>query len=264
MNNQFISLKRVVEDVVQNHPFVDYEIDWAKVVSITARTLKLFGIPQYYINKYENVEIENYRGELPINYLYFDLFIDCKTKLPLKYTGDESIIKNAMSDCCNTTSETNTEGSTTFKGHLPSFNCFTDQTFRLNDNYIFTSFKEGTVTIYYRAIPVDDEGYPLIPDNEAFIRALELQIAKQIAYELWVMEKLPDKVYNEVKKNAAFAKANAIGEHRIPDKDRLEYWLHTLRLTLIPDVHQHSKKFAWNRQQRFNQNTNNFNQGSAL
>jgi hypothetical protein len=267
MNNEFISLKRVVEDVIQNHPFVDYEIDWAKIVGITARTLKLFGIPQYYINKKHIVDIEDHRGELPENYLYFDLFINCKTKLPLKYTGDESLI-NLHGDCLNATQQCNCEspvpsnGSYTFKGHLPIFSSFCDSTFRINEHFIFTSFKEGQVAIYYRAIPVDDEGYPMIPDNEAFIRALELQIAKQIAYELWVMDKLSDKVYQEVKRNASWAKANAIGEHRIPDKDRLEYWLHSFRLTLIPNIHNHSNRFAWNRQHIVNHTTNNFQQGS--
>lgn len=263
MNNTFISLKRVVEDVIQNHPFVDYEIDWAKIVNITARTLKVFGIPQYHIDKFHKITIEDHRGDLPDDYLYFDLFVDCKSKLPLKYSGDVTMIRLHNSSCCNITSETNSPNSTTFKGHLPAFSTFTDQTYRLNEDYIFTSFKEGEVVVYYSSIPLDDEGYPLIPDNEAFIRALELQIAKQIAYELWVMEKLPDKVYQEVKRNAAWAKANAIGEHRIPDQDRLEYWLHTFRLTLIPDIHHHSKRFAWNRQQIHNQNTNNFRQGSV-
>lgn len=262
MNNTYISLKRVVEDVISYHPFADYEIDWSKIVNITARTLELFGIPQYYITKSHKITIEDHRGELPENYLYFDLFINCKSNLPLNYTGDESHIRLHDSSCANISCDVqNTANSDTFKGHLPLFTTLRDATYHLNEDYIFTSFQEGSIMVYYQAIPVDDDGYPMIPKDERFIRALEHQIAKQIAYELWVMDKMPDKVYQEIKRNASWAKANAIGEHRIPDKDRLEYWLHSFRLTLIPNIHNHMNRFGFNRQQIVNHGTNNFQQG---
>jgi hypothetical protein len=38
--------------------------------------------------------------------------------------------------------------------------------YKLQLDYIHTSFPEGYVKLHYLAYPIDDEGYPLIPDNE--------------------------------------------------------------------------------------------------
>lgn len=46
------------------------------------------------------------------------------------------------------------------------------QYYKLQLDYIQTSFKRGKITIYYLKRPVDDEGYLLIPDNEDYKEAL--------------------------------------------------------------------------------------------
>ena len=38
--------------------------------------------------------------------------------------------------------------------------------YRLNNNYIFTNFEEGSVEISYTAFVTDDDGYPMVPDDE--------------------------------------------------------------------------------------------------
>ena len=53
-----------------------------------------------------------------------------------------------------------------------------DLTYKIQGRVIYTSIKEGTIEIAYRAIAVDDEGYPLVPDKSSFSRALELYIKK--------------------------------------------------------------------------------------
>jgi len=70
--------------------------------------------------------------------------------------------------------------------------------YKLQGNCIFTSIKEGTIEIAYRAIAVDEEGYPLIPDNAAFIRALELYIKKQTFTILFDLQKINANVYQNV------------------------------------------------------------------
>lgn len=52
--------------------------------------------------------------------------------------------------------------------------------YKVQGNYIQTSFEEGYVKIHYLTIPVDKEGYPLIPDNEAFKQALEWHIIRRL------------------------------------------------------------------------------------
>jgi hypothetical protein len=262
MNNEFISIKRVVERLLSNHPFADYEVNWSDVAETTGQILKLYGIPQYYITKHANITIEDGRGELPTGYLYFDSF-EHKC-IPLVYTGDPMFKKLHTENCCNIITPGNANGqSDTFKG-IPPVLSINKETYTINDHYIFTSFTEGTVQCAYEAIPTDEEGYPMIPNNEQFLRALEWELAGKIAYKLYISDKLSNDKYKEIQRNRAVYKSIAIGEHRIPDKDRLEYWLKSFRLTLIPNNDFHRNKFRYTEQQIINhpnQGYNQFNQG---
>jgi hypothetical protein len=44
--------------------------------------------------------------------------------------------------------------------------------YKIQNGFIQTSFEEGEVIVHYEAFPVDDEGYLLIPENEAYKQAL--------------------------------------------------------------------------------------------
>jgi hypothetical protein len=45
---------------------------------------------------------------------------------------------------------------------------------------MFTSFTNGKVKVSYKAIPVDENGFPLIPDNPTYLSALEQFIKVQV------------------------------------------------------------------------------------
>lgn len=55
----------------------------------------------------------------------------------------------------------------------------------VNNNYIVTTFETGTVTIYYKSLPVELDTnsnlyFPLIPNNEVLLLGLDAYILKQI------------------------------------------------------------------------------------
>lgn len=52
--------------------------------------------------------------------------------------------------------------------------------YNIQGNHIQTSFECGFIRLHYLAIPVDKEGYPLIPDNENFKQALEWHIIRRL------------------------------------------------------------------------------------
>jgi hypothetical protein len=55
------------------------------------------------------------------------------------------------------------------------------ETYFLNGNQIKTSFSEGLLLIAYKGIPIDENGYPLIPDDVAYREACFWYIAKKLA-----------------------------------------------------------------------------------
>lgn len=54
------------------------------------------------------------------------------------------------------------------------------ETYHLNGNQLKTSFENGLVLVSYMGYPLDDHGYPLVPDNYAFKEALTWYIAKKL------------------------------------------------------------------------------------
>lgn len=52
--------------------------------------------------------------------------------------------------------------------------------YKLVGNHIQTSFESGFVRLHYLSLPVDVEGYPMIPDDENYKLALEWHILKRL------------------------------------------------------------------------------------
>lgn len=115
--------------------------------------LGIMGLPTTYIDTIEEVSIKEYRGLLPCNLISIN---QVRWK-------EQNIYLRSMTDL--------------FNGSYSKENG--EATFKTQGRVIFTSFKEGTLEISYKSIPVDNEGYPLLPDEPNFLRALELYIKKQ-------------------------------------------------------------------------------------
>ncbi len=113
--------------------------------------------------------------------------------------------------------------------------------YKLQMNYIQTSFECGCITLHYWKRPVDCEGYPLIPDNENYKTALYwYNIAMMIdaGYEHkegykadYCMQKFE------------FYGARAITEIKYPSVDRMEK-LRQSFIRLVPPTHFYSDFFT--------------------
>jgi len=60
-------------------------------------------------------------------------------------------------------------------------NKFNTSDFRLEHNIITVGFQTGFVKVIYMALPIDDNGYPLVPENISFRNALSWYIAHKLA-----------------------------------------------------------------------------------
>ena len=94
----------------------------------------------------------------------------------------------------------------------------------------------------YRAIKVDDDGFPLIPDNGTFARALELYIQKRYFTILFNNSKLPLNVLQNTQQEYAFYVGQAQSSLIRPTLDQMES-IKNMWNTLIPKMHQHANSF---------------------
>jgi len=134
--------------------------------------------------------------------------------------------------------------------------CQSDLTYTLNDCYIFTNFKEGTVQLDYKAFPTDTEGLPLIPDNVKYIQAVKAYIASKIGQKLWMQNKIDGGKFNHLQSECAWYIGAATTAGLMPNVDEMESWKNQY-VRLIPNLEQHNSSFKYmgDSQKYVNQNS---------
>ena len=118
-----------------------------------------------------------------------------------------------------------------------------DLTYKVQGDVIFTSIKEGTIEIAYRAIAVDSEGYPMIPDNSSYINALELYIKKKYFTILFDTGKISPQIYNQVCQDYSWAVGQAQSDLVRPSIDEMQSITNSFN-TLIPRMSEHKSGFV--------------------
>ena len=217
----YISIRQILDNCL-HHPLLQ-DLTLERAVAYAVDFIRIAGMPTIFIEKTTELKIENYRAMLPCN---FHEMIQVRTNLEkcghyisgvFRYSTDNF----HMSD----------------KTHESP-----DLTYKIQGRVIYTSIKEGTIEIAYRAIAVDDEGYPLIPDKSSFTRALELYIKKQCFTILFDLGKINQAVYQNVCQEYAWAVGQAQSDLIRPSIDEMQSITNALN-TLIPRVNEHSKGF---------------------
>ena len=149
---RYTSIKRVLDDLL-DHPMLR-DLTLEQAVRYVLRFIAKNGYSKLYENKEDLLDIKDYRCILPCGLIKINQIKDCKTGICLR----------SMTDTFNPVD-----------GHP-----VTELTFKTQGQILYTSFQEGQVKISYLAIPVDENGFPLLIDNEIYLGALEAYIKKEI------------------------------------------------------------------------------------
>ena len=262
MANNYISLKTIMDKTLR-HPMmagisfeavIDYAIDFMRIVQCAG----------FFEEKCELIEIKNYAGELPpdfyeVNQIRLNRF---DGKIPIyepvykkDEAGNDIIDENGNKIPAGLYVQTGYEDVEIYRNKpfryatdtffMSNLKNDRDLTYKIQGGYIYTSIKEGVIELSYRAILIDEEGYPLIPDNSKFTRALEAYIKKQWFTILFDMGKLQGPILQNVQQEYAWAVGACESEFQKMSLDKAESFYNSWR-TLIPRVNEHSRGFATN------------------
>lgn len=146
-NINYINIREILSRVLRNNALQGLSLEDG--IAYTIDFIRLIGLPNVFLDNTQEVEIKNYRGLLPCDLISINQVMDCRTKICLR----------AMTDNFNGIGNRQSQPS-----------------FKTQGRYIYTSFEEGKVLISYKAIKVDEDGLPMIPDDPTFLKALELYI----------------------------------------------------------------------------------------
>lgn len=211
MAETYVNIKYILDKIMQ-HPLLR-DITFEQVVAYTVDFMRIVGVPNMFEEKTQILEINNYRAALPCD--YYNMIQVREVKGPtLRYSTDTF----HMSEC-----KENKE-----KGIY-------DATYKIQGNIIYVSIKEGNIEVSYEAISTDSDGYPLLPDNSSFTRALELYIKKQWFTILFDLNKISGAALNNTQQEYAWAVGDCQSEFNRLSIDKAESFYNSWRTLILRD-----------------------------
>ena len=188
---EYISIRELLSRVLRHKLLQEFTLEQA--IQYTIDFIGIFGFPELYEDKQAEVDICDYRGKLPCDLISIDMVKDCKTNIPLR----------------SMTAVFNPGGK--YYNHLQQ-----EPQFKTQNRTIITSYPEGKVIIAYKAIPVDDEGLPLLVNNTKYLKALELYIKCQLFTMLFDEGKITQQVLNHTEQEYGWAAGQLEEEFKTP------------------------------------------------
>lgn len=148
-------IAQIYRDLKPSHSgWINDAIEWI------GDAIEIMGVHQGFQQLYIKSKVIDHRVKLPCNFEYL-LGVEHKG-MRLQRTG--SI--NSTNEKCSC---------------LDNLVCApADRTYYLNPNYINTSFREGEITIYYKGLQVDCNGFPFVPDNAFYREALTWYVLEKM------------------------------------------------------------------------------------
>jgi hypothetical protein len=233
-NGNTVSLKTVLWKIMK-HPLCS-ELAYEEAAEYATECLRLLGAPAAQESKLYTAELVNHKAEIPCDILKID---------GVRYV-------DAISADVSTTNFVAMRESTNIyhineadhiDGQNPTLGIKGDQnraefTYKLQKGIIFTSMREGCVQIAYRGLSLDEDGFPLIPDNEKVMLALEYYILSRYLEPIWLSGKISDKAFNYIEQKRYFYMPSAFTAMQMPDYDGAESMANAInRLISTPTAH---------------------------
>lgn len=230
---QYTSIKRVLDNLTE-HPLLR-DLTLEQAIRHTIRFIGLHGYTKIYADKQEDIDIHEFRGMLPCDLISIIQVKDVMSGICLRSMTDNFYPPEKKDPC-----KDKPYALHELFGHG-------ELAFKTQGRVIYTSFPEGKVTVAYKAIPVDDDGYPLLIDDESYLGALEAYIKKQVFTTLFDTGKFGvGKNSNMVLQNAqqdyAFLARQLNGKFQTPSVSEFESISRSLT-AMIPRMREFDKGF---------------------
>lgn len=190
-NISYVSLKEIINRVYKDGGDIVEDLTEDDVILDTIELLGVAGLPALFENKVETLKVEKYRALLPCDFLDLIAIKSCNGPINLS------------------TDKFNVEDSNTF---VP--------TYRIDGDIIKFSQEKGYVQISYTAIKTDEDGYPMIINDQTFIRALVSYIIYKRVKTNYINGRLPNEnIMERVERDYEFNIAQATARLTIPSPD---------------------------------------------
>lgn len=242
-NIKYVSIKRVLDNLL-DHPLLR-DVDLDQAIRYVIRFTQLHGYPQLYQDKLADIEIHHFRGELPCDLISIDQVRDkcsgvclrAMTKTfnpglhdhsnhPHQHPYHEQFPYLVNGNPRQMAPPPYADGMDRWCDdvrHHHHHHCQShEMSFKAQGRVLYTSFPEGVVEIAYKAIPVDEDGYPLLIDDENYLAALEAFIKVKVFTIKFDTGKITAPVLQNAQTDYAWLSAQLMDTMTIPSVSEME------------------------------------------
>lgn len=226
-----VSYKYVVDKIYRDLD-INEELPEESIISWIAEALLFVGAFDQFDSCVQILHVENHQVCLPKGFYKLQEITNNKH---IMYWAGNSQIRNWVCENASIQGCQNCQGETFYI-----------------DNYILhTSVSEGdSIAITYLSMGVDEDGYPLIPDDVYFFEACKSFVVKMLDWQNWRKGRVTDKVKADSEERWNFYVQAARGAANMPDAQRMERIKERL-IRLIPDQSAYQNLFQKNQEQKF-------------
>ena len=220
MIENLISIKELTDELYI-HPIMQ-KIPIETIVRFAVNFMRLMGVPNMFVEKCIVLDVKNYRAPLPCD---FYKIIQVRTD---KRNGYGCGIYRSATDTFHMSD--NHEDSK-------------DLTYKIQNSIIYTSTKDTPIEISYKAIATDEYGFPMIPDNASYIRALKAFIKKEWFTIKFDLNEISQQALINAQQDYAFAAGDCDSEFNRMSLDEAESF-YNMWGRMVVTANEHVRHFA--------------------
>lgn len=219
---RYTNIKRVLDNLL-DHPLLR-DVTLEQAIRYVIRFISLHGYSKLYQDKIDKVPIKEFQGILPCDLVSIVQVKDLDTGICLRAMSDiftpglreKPRVEDFPKDYINNIKSV--EGA-----YIPPMKKYIEEpSFKTQGRLIYTSFPHGEVEIAYKAIPVDEDGYPLLIDNETYLNALEAYIKVKVFTIKFDLGKIQAGILSNAQKEYAWASHLLKSEFTMPSMSEME------------------------------------------
>lgn len=234
--SKYTSIKEIVLNMYRNTG-TDQEVNLEDIAYWTYEAMEGLAYPAVYIprtvgyKERPDYDFTEYRVQLPNDFHRLQA-ISVNGKIAIPKSNSLHYLLDGK--CCGLDKQTssyfdlfNDNFGNTFSPQAPPLTMPTQNgvepiTFDINNTYVTFNTKEGRVCMAYWAFPIDEEGFPLVPDAVPIKEAVTQYIQERLDYRGYRLGKIPREIYQDSKKERNWAMAKGYSALRTPDEHQME------------------------------------------
>jgi hypothetical protein len=221
--NNYVSVKEIIDGLMHYPSMRDLQYDSA--IKWTVDIMGLIGSYDLYKDERDLVEIHSHRGKLPSGVVRVDQVRKVSGSYP-------NIRYDAMQYASDAFQVAYDKYPSTYTKATQEY------TYKLQGDYIYTSFGEALIEVVYKTLYTDDDGIIMVPTNTSLSKAIEAYIKQEHFRGLFEIDKISKAVFEEAKIEYCWYVAqaqNSIMNVSLDERQSISNAIH--RIMLNDDFH---------------------------